>query len=404
MWSRQLAQIMNPLMLSRYLGGELKFNDFQKRLNREYQFSPAEVKAMKQAVKDVKNELDKNTSDILIRFLSVLSQYRLHLKYYRFAHRVFNRISILSDDDKIRLSSQAGTLFELPMTKEISDDENRIVHHSILKADVRGSTTVTDELEKKNLNPASYFSLRFFSPINEVLETYGANKVFIEGDAVILSFLEHEHDPQHWHSVAHACGMAKAMLSVVYANNKYSKQMGLPPLELGIGICYGDYAPRFLYDVDQPIMISSAIGDADRMSSCSWKLRAAIKDHPFNVEVFGFDDDDKAKGEKGQEQIRYNVNGILLDNVGFEKLKNEIEMTRLTGQVEGKTAVFYFGEYPDTEGKKRNLVIREGQVGLWKDDGIHPHTIDLKFYEVVTNPQITASIQKKLQGSKPDPS
>ena len=79
-------------------------------------------------------------------------------------------------------------------------------------------------------------------------------------------------------------------------------------------------------------------------------------------------------------------------------------MARLTGQVEGKTAVFYFGEYPDTEGKKRNLVIREGQVGLWKDDGIHPHTIDLKFYEVVTNPQITASIQKKLQGSKPDPS
>ena len=49
-------------------------------------------------------------------------------------------------------------------------------------------------------------------------------------------------------------------------------------------------------------------------------------------------------------------------------------------------------------------MIREGQAGLWKDDGIHPHTIDLKFYEVVTNPQITASIQKKLQGSKPDPS
>ena len=400
MWSRQLAQIMNPLMLSRYLGGELTFNDFQKRLNRQYEFSPAEVKSMKQAVKDVKNELDKNTSDILIRFLSILSQYRLHLKYYRFTHRVFNRISILADDDKIRLSSEAGTLFELPMTKEISDDENRIVHHCILKADVRGSTTVTDELENKNLNPASYFSMRFFSPINEVLEIYGANKVFIEGDAVILSFLEHEHDPQHWHSVAHACGMAKAMLSVVYANNKYSKQMGLPPLELGIGICYGNYAPRYLYDGDQPIMISSAIGDADRMSSCSWKLRAAIKDHPFNVEVFGFDDDDKGKGEKGQQHIRYNVNGILLDNIGFEKLKNEIEMTRLTGQIEGKIVVFYFGEYQDTEGKKRNLVIREGQVGLWKDDGIHPHTVDEKFYEVVTNPKITAGIQRKLQGPK----
>lgn len=77
-------------------------------------------------------------------------------------------------------------------------------------------------------------------------------------------------------------------------------------------------------------------------------------------------------------------------------------MSRITGQVEGKTEVFYFGEYPDTEGKKRNLVIREGQVGLWKDDAIHPHTIDEKFYEVVTNPQITASIQNKLHATKPE--
>jgi len=288
------------------------------------------------------------------------------------------------------------------MASEVTDGENRIVHHAILKADVRGSTTVTDELEKKGLNPASYFSLRFFSPINEVLHLYGANKVFIEGDAVILSFLEYEHNPQHWFSVAHACGMAKAMLSVVRNNNKYSSQMGLPPIELGIGVCYADYAPRYLYDGETPIMISSAIGDADRMSSCSWKLRAVIKKHPFNVEVMEIADDDASKGEKGQQKIRYNVNGILLDNVGFEKLKQEMVLTRVTGQNEGQACVFFYGEYPDTEGKKRNLVIREGTVGLWKNDAIHPDDTDEKFYEVVTNPQITAGIQKKLQAARAD--
>jgi len=146
--------------------------------------------------------------------------------------------------------------------------------------------------------------------------------------------------------------MAKAMLSVVSANNKYSKDMGLPPLELGIGICYADYAPRYLYDEDQPIMISSAIGDADRMSSCTWKLRDAIQKHPFNVEVLEIARDDHSHGEKGQKQIRYNVNGILLDNEGFVKLQNEIEMTRLSGQVEGQTTVFYYGEYLDKESKK----------------------------------------------------
>ncbi len=401
MWSRHLAQIIDPLTLCRYLSGELLFKDFEKRLNREYNFTSAEVKSMKQAAKDVQDEVSNNSSDVLIRFLSVFAQYRLHLKYYRFAHRVFNRISIQTEEENLRLSSQAGTLYQLPMAREVIDDDKRIVHHSILKADVRGSTTVTDELEKKDLNPASYFSLRFFSPINKVLELYGANKVFIEGDAVILSFLEYENNPQNWHCVAHACGMAKAMLSVVSANNKYSRDMGLPPLELGIGICYADYAPRYLYDDDHPIMISSAIGDADRMSSCTWKLRDVIQKHPFNVEVLEIARDDHSRGEKGQKQIRYNVNGILLDNVGFRKLQNEIEMTRLSGKVEGKTTVFYYGEYLDTESKKRNLVIREGRVGLWKDETIQAHTIDEKFYEVVTNPQITAGIQKKVQTMTP---
>jgi len=147
-------------------------------------------------------------------------------------------------------------------------------------------------------------------------------------------------------------------------------------------------------------MISSAIGDADRMSSCSWKLRAVIKDHPFNVEVMEIASDDHSKGEKGQEQIRYNVNGVLLDNEGFAKLKNEIVLTRITGQIAGKTEVFYYGEYPDKTERKRTLVIREGQVGLWKNDSIQPHDIDEKFYEVVTNPQISAVIQKKMHGTQ----
>ena len=169
MWSRRLAQIMDPLTLYRYLSGQLPFKDFQKSLNREYSFSSAEVKSLKQAAKDVKEEVSKHSFEILIKFLSIFAQYRLHLKYYRFAHCVFNRISIQTEEENLRLSSQAGTLYQLPMAREVTDHDKRIVHHSILKADVRGSTTVTDELEKKDLNPASYFSLRFFSPINKVL-------------------------------------------------------------------------------------------------------------------------------------------------------------------------------------------------------------------------------------------
>ena len=393
MWNPSLSDILDKTSLCSLLAGEIKYKDFVKRYKLDQKLGPATLKEIKDAIKETRR-LDEN--EVLVTLLRCLARYRMHLKFFRFAHRVFNRVNILVDEEKLKLSSQAGTLYQLPMADEVANDELKIAHHTILKADVRGSTTVTDELEKLDLNPASYFSLRFFSPINKVLPDYGAQKVFIEGDAIILSLLEYQHDPQHWLAVARACGLAKAMLAVVSANNAYSSQIGLPPLELGIGICHADCSPRFLYDGDQPIMISSAIGQADRLSSCSWKLRTALKNHPFNVEVMEIAADDQSKGEKGQQHIRYNVNGILLENSAFAKLQNEIELTRINARVAGKSQTFFFGEYPDTQEKLRNLVIREAQVGLWRNDEIVEHESTEVFYEVVTNTQIVAGIQKKI--------
>ena len=148
-----------------------------------------------------------------------LSRFRQQLKYFRFAHRAFNRFTILTAEEDLKLSKSAGTLYLLPTSSEIEEDDERICHHAILKADVRGSTTVTDELQAKGLNPASYFSMRFFNPINKILETYGANKVFIEGDAIILSFLEYEHTPS-----AMVCGRPRLRQRQGHAENHWLKQ------------------------------------------------------------------------------------------------------------------------------------------------------------------------------------
>jgi hypothetical protein len=152
--------------------------------------------------------------------------------------------------------------------------------------------------------------------------------VFIEGDAIILSFLEYQHTPEKWFSVARDCGLARSMLRIIHANNQFAKKSELPNLELGIGICFAEEAPRFLFDGDQPIMISSAIGLADRLYSCSWKLREKIQSKVFSVDVLTYADEDRDKGEKGQEKIRYNVNGILLENAAFAKLEKKSEITK----------------------------------------------------------------------------
>ncbi|MDG1026242.1 MAG: hypothetical protein P8R01_09940 [Gammaproteobacteria bacterium] len=240
-----------------------------------------------------------------------ISRYRQGLKYYQFAHKAFNRLAILTSEEDLRLSKSTGTLYLIPTSSEIE-----------------------------------------------------------QGDAIILSFLEYEQSPQEWFSEARACGYSRDLLKMVRSNNRYSTQMGLPLLELGVGICFSSAGLRYLYYEDKPIMISGAIGNADRMSGCSWFLREAIEKSLFNIDVLRIADRESGKGEKGQHYIRYNVNGILLDDAAFTKLKDEMPMKSVSMKLNGKQYLFHIGQYPDASGRKKDLIIRERKVGIWKDSQI----------------------------------
>ncbi len=392
-WSPTIAEQIEGKILCQFLSGQIDARKLQSRVLAGGTFSPAQLKQFESIAGDINKEASTGEYESVLGILQDISRFRLHLKYFRLAHRAFNRVKILRLESELTLSRDAGSLYNILTAHEQEDEQDRIVHHAIIKADVRGSTTVTEELQNKSLNPASYFSLRFFSPINKLLPIYGANKVFIEGDAVILSFLEYEKSPQQWFAVARACGLAKAMLNIVHANNRHSEQMGLPKLELGIGLCYADNPPLYLYDEDKPIMISGAIGKADRLSSCTWKLRKLIQPGLFNVEVFALADGEQGRGEKGQNTIRYNVNGILMDAVGFEKLQKEVILKRIVAKINDESVVMHVGKYPDLTGRMHDVVIREGQVGLWKDDApVSGHVSEERFYEVVTNRKLISQV------------
>lgn len=402
LWSSALAEQTEGKLLCQYFSGQIDLKKLRSRSQSGKPFTEAQLKQFGASIAQVKLEAGPRKLESTLAILQDISRFRRHLKYYRLAHRAFNRLRILKKEEELKLSGEAGTLYSLLTANEQQDDEDPIVHHTILKADVRGSTIVTEQLQNKALNPASYFSLRFFSPINALLTTYGANKVFIEGDAVILSLLEHEKSPQQWFAVARACGLAKAMLNVIHANNRHSEQMGLPKLELGIGLCYAESPPLYLYDEDKPIMISGAIGKADRLSSCTWKLRKLIQGGVFNVEVFALADGESGRGEKGQNTIRYNVNGILLDAPGFEKLQQEIILKRVVVKINGSPTTLHVGKYPDVLGKNHDLVIREAQVGLWHDDApVEGHTSEDRFFEVVTSRKLISQMTNQgMQGSQ----
>jgi hypothetical protein len=384
---------LGPKLIGQFLSGKITIDKMQDSITGGNTVSSEHLKSLEQLHLKLQDKAKKFEASNTILLLASIARYRKCLKQYRLAHRIFNRMALLVTEDHIRLSKSAGTLYQMPHGTEVEDAEEKICHHAILKADVRGSTTVTDELVNKGLNPASYFSMRFFNPINEILGTYGANKVFIEGDAIILSFLEYEHAPENWFAVARSCGYAKEMLKITGASNRYCKQMALPVLELGVGICYSNDSPRFLYDGDQPIMISGAIGLADRLSGCSWKLRAALEKSLFNVAIYRIADGDVALGEKGQSYLRYIVNGFTIDDRAFAKLKTEVDLKTKSIKLNGISYLFHIGQYPDAKGRKKEVVIREGSVGLWRDDSIVDSTDDGEtYYEVVVNQKVILPI------------
>lgn len=382
-------------------------NDTKKllaRIDQTQEGANALIKRLDDLVEDVDRQFKEELDEIFLRLLADIGRYRLHLKYFRFAHRVLNRISVITEPDEIRLARAGGRLYEL-----LSEEENKllessapeVIHHCILKADVRGSTKVTEELSNRDLNPASYFSLRFFNPITDILPTYGASKVFIEGDAVILSVVEESNRPEQWYSVSRSCGVAKDILDIVRSKNSHSRQTDLPTLEIGIGISYRDKSPVFLFDETKPIMISSAIGDADRLSSCSWQLRDLLSDSPFNVDVLSIQKSERGQDEKGQEYARYNVNGILLDDCGFKKLMSEIPLKKFKINIGENSETMFFGRFPDLAGKERELVVREGAVRGWTNGQIVEPSEQKYFYEVLPNSKLASrvlEVARKLAG------
>ena len=291
--------------------------------------------------------------EILLDFVKTFSRYHRDATNFNMVNHAISYINFVNDDTFLKLSRANNSLYEFLLPNEQKPDEMPIISHTVLKADVRGSTGIVNEMKSQGLNPATNFSLNFFDPITSILSRFGAFKVFIEGDAIILSIFEHENQPQNWYSVSRACGLAMNVLLIVQRYNRKNVASRLPLLEFGIGISYSGNAPTFFFDEDNRIMISPAINQADRLSGCFRPLRnqAALKQSPFNVFVYEVAEADR--GTAAGQYIRYNVNGIELSDDGFAKMQKEIQLEPLDLKApgaEGEPHKLFVGKYPTVSG------------------------------------------------------
>ncbi|RLB96914.1 MAG: hypothetical protein DRH90_24140, partial [Deltaproteobacteria bacterium] len=364
---------------------------------------PFSITPLKKKIKRMELLTAKDKKVYLIRFINGIARYHRDFDNFNIFNEAMEKINLTSEEKILNLSRANNTLYEFLLPHEQTLDEKPIINHVVIKADVRGSTDITHQMIKRGLNPASYFSLNFFNPISELLNDYGADKVFIEGDAIILSIYERENAPGGWYGVARACGIAINMLLVIKRYNIKSKKNKLPVLELGFGINYKDSSPTFLFDGEHRIMISSAINLADRQSGCSKAIRKALKNKPtpFNLYVFQSETEAVVGQTSDDLLLRYNVNGIELNAAGLKKLSDEINLRALEcdiPELQKERFTVYTGTFPTTTGRYKRLIIRQAHVPK-----VNPETMKVrkltskKYYEVCTHPKVYQYVNDRSQ-------
>jgi hypothetical protein len=122
---------------------------------------------------------------------------------------------------------------------------------------------------------------------------------------------------------------------------------------------------------------------------------------PFNLLVFQGMPDAEMSKTTDDLLIRYNVNGIELNEAGFRKLAQEIDLKQFYGDIPDlqlEKVRLYTGKFPTKSNRYQRLVIREADVpAVNPKDFSELHFTHHKYYEVCTSPTLYKFTQKILR-------
>jgi hypothetical protein len=351
------------------------------------------MKPIEELSKRVRRYSQEQTQTSILKFATDFMRLRRDLRDAEHLTACMERINLVTAEKVRELSRMNNKLYECLLREEARPEHDQVISHVIIKADVRGSTKMTQDLLSKGLSPASHFSLNLHEPVKRLLDRYSAKKVFIEGDAIILAIFETEASRAYARPVSRACALSKQILAVCNSYNDQAASSQLPPLELGLGVAFQGSAPTYWTDGESRIMISKALNLSDRLSGCAKLAKRMLHGQKTLFSVFQFlTAMEGASAEELDEfLVRFNMNGIELNEEGFEKLSEEISLetipTRLEYPWSKEEVVLYYGEVPMGESVEV-LVLRKGVARQLLPDGKIGKPTDHNYYEVCTNPSL----------------
>jgi hypothetical protein len=387
-----LEQYCPPVHLQQ-LRKALVSKEEMKRVESILKQVPARQLALK-PIEDLSKKLRRYSREeklsFVVRFTGDFLRLRRDLRNAEHLTTCMERVSLITTEQARELSRINNKLYECVLPEEAKPQQDHVVSHVIIKADVRGSTKMTQDLLARGLSPASHFSLNLHEPVKKLLDRYSAKKVFIEGDAIILAIFETESNQAYARAVAKACILSRQILSVCNSYNDRAVTTDLPGLELGLGVAFQGSAPSYWVDGDSRIMISKALNLSDRLSGCAKIAKRLLTGQKTHFSVFQFlTAMEGASAEELDEfLVRFNMNGIELNEEGFQKLSEEISLDSIETKLDmpwGKENVtLHFGEVPMGDSVEL-LVLRKALARELRADGTIGVESTHPYYEVCTS-------------------
>ncbi len=361
------------------------------------------MKPIEELTKRMRRYSREETQVMILKFATDFMRLRRDLHDAEHLSACMERINLVTAEKVRELSRMNNKLYECLLREEARPEHDHVVSHVIIKADVRGSTKMTQDLLARGLSPASHFSLNLHEPVKRLLDRYSAKKVFIEGDAIVLAIFETEASRAYARPVARACALSKQILAVCNSYNDQAASSQLPPLELGVGVAFQGSAPTYWTDGESRIMISKALNLSDRLSGCTKLAKRMLQGQKTLFSIFQFlTAMEGASAEELDEfLVRYNMNGIELNEEGFAKLSEEISLETIHTNLEypwsKEEVILYYGEVPMGESVEL-LILRQGVARQLLPDGKIGKASDHNYYEVCTNPvlyELAATLKRK---------
>src|SRR5437879_3587244 len=335
---------------------------------------------------------------VALHFAEDFMRLRRDLRNYERLATAMERIQLVRSERTREISRMNSSLYEFLLPSETPPAHDHVINHAVVKADVRGSTRITQDLLARGLNPATLFSLNFYEPVKRVLDRYGAAKVFIEGDAMVLAIFETESNRLHQRAVSKACTLARQILAIAAAYNERPDVSDLPRLELGVGIAFQGSASTYWVGSDSRIMISRALNLSDRLSSCSKVARRMLGDRSslFRLFVFQPGVEGTQEDEADEFLIRFNLNGVELNDEGFAKLSEEIALQSVEVDCEmpwgQELTTFFLGHVPVGDAVEP-VLLRRGHVRQLLSDGRIGPEGQRAYYEVCTDARVLELVE-----------